>query len=249
MLLVLCVTFSQAQYSAKLRKGSLSIGGVYGIPNLTYIYASVFTMYEEDAGFGDGLDKANYFPGFSASAGYFLTKNIEVFGGAFFSKVNNQLGANVLIIPSEYFYDDAATGTATQNRSKSQTDFIFGLKYHFAPQARVNPYIGLGGFYSSAKVPFVEDMTYTDTYFSDLSHEITINSVDIAETKVSALGGTVLGGLEFGLTSSLTVFAEGAYRFASKDVVHPFGIATGDTQTVKIDLGGAVFVGGLRIYF
>lgn len=248
LMLGLLTTFSQAQDRAKFRKASISVGYAHGLSNLEYIYAGSFVIYDEYGAIGDGVDKAN-FPGFNISAGFSPSGHLEIFAGANFVKTNKMDGAVAFALPNMYIYDDIALAAATDVRAMKQTDILFGLKYRMLPGSKFNPYIGAGGCYASGKVPFVSDFTFTETFYGDDTHTIEINSLIYSVTKVSALGGLVVGGLEFTAVSSGSVYIEAAYKFAKKTVIHPMSDLIGTSDTVKIDLGGAILGAGFRYYF
>ena len=256
--MVFLVSFSNGQDQTKLRKGSISVGGIYSMSNLGYSYNFQTPYLGETISFDDSLAGMKL-PGYSVSAGYFLSRSLELFGGACYAKTGSHQGAVSFTVPNQYFYNDLATGTDLQNRSTSQLDLIIGLKYHLAPGSSLNPYIGFGGCHSSATLQFASDLGFSDTYsityddlgnLLDATHQVTIDSVDLQEAKLNAFGGFVLGGLELGVSSSITIYAEGLYKFVKQAVLeHPFSTAVGVPQNISFDMGGWTLSGGFRIYF
>lgn len=247
MALVLLVSFSSAQ-TGRPRTFSLAVGAGYHMSNLNVEYVKQWLVWDETATFIDVLDKANSV-GFGATLGYFVTPNIELFLGGFMTSTSNQGGWFGFEVPSYYYYDDAAYDEYEEARKYSQTDLMFGVKYHIMPVGKIDPYVGAGGIYSMAKIQLVGDFYYYDMYDEYYYHTIEIFDPVYEDVKAAGLGGFVVGGLEVGIASSIHLYAEGAYKFAKKSVVHPFSEWFETVDEISLNLGGLALVGGVKVYF
>jgi hypothetical protein len=248
MVLVLLVAVSQAQYVAKPKTFSLAIGGGYHMSSLTVDYAKSWLTYDEYATFTDELAKVSS-PTFGGSFGYFVAPNIEIFMSGFMTSSSKQDGMFSFEVPSMYYYDELAYDEYADVREFSQTDLMFGVKYHIAPTARIDPYIGAGGCYSMAKIQLVSDFYYYDIYDAYYYHSIEIFDPVYTEVKANGFGGFVVGGLEIGITPSVFFYAEGAYKFVTKSVVHPFSEWFETTDEISLNLGGMAIIGGVKFIF
>jgi opacity protein-like surface antigen len=113
--------------------------------------------------------------------------------------------------------------------------FTVGAVVHFAPGSIVNPYLGAGaGIYDYR---LHENGDFID--FSQTTLPI-FRSFDTASG--TTFGGYALAGLDFRVAHSVSLFVEGRYTMASKDL-------SGDFSGLgKIDLSGASVNGGVSFH-
>ena len=248
LVLVLLVGVSAAQDRVKPRTFTFSLGGGYHMSNLAVDYEKSWIYYDEYATFIEVLDKVSSVS-FGGTLGYFVTPNIEVFAGGFLTRTSSQNGLFGFEVPSIYYYNELAYDELAEARCFSQTDLMFGVKYHFAPMAKFDFYLGAGGVYSMAKIELTSDFWYYDYYDEYYYHSIEVFDPVYTETKASAFGGFAVGGVEYAVGPMISIFAEGAYKFAKKSVVHPFSEWFEDTDEISLDLGGIALMGGLKFNF
>lgn len=248
LVLVVLVGVSTAQDRAKPRTFSLALGAGYHMSNLAVDYELSWLVYGEYATFTEVLDKASSVS-FGATLGYFITPNIELFMSGFMTSTSSQAGMFSFEVPSMYFYDELAYDELAEARKFSQTDLMFGVKYHFAPMASFDFYLGAGGCYSMAKIQLTSDFWYYDNYDAELYHTIELFDPVYSDVKASAFGGFGVAGVEYAITPMISLFAEGAYKFAKKSVIHPFSEWFETQDEISLDIGGIALIGGLKFNF
>lgn len=167
--------------------GALHEGGsgtVLGLP----------TSVDEKA-FNDVYDKGI---GWSAGVGYGVARNVEVFGGVnWYRASGEELSVGTV----------AGLDLRAQFADYTSLGFDGGVRVHFAPGARVNPYVAaVAGFRRVDAIPATfrvpaAGVTLADTPFYD-------------ESTVPVFGGDV--GLLFAVSSNVFIGVESGLRYHTK---------------------------------
>ena len=150
---------------------------------------------------------------------------------------------NVGVIFSGSYYQGSGTqayrdftdqsGAAIRHDSALDiSTFTAGVIFHFAPQYAVDPYIGGGGGIYAYRLRESGD-------FVDFSQPTLPVFSDTLESNGTAFGYFILAGVDFRVTHTLSLFAEGRLSRANKNL-------TGDFQGAgKINLDGKQIAGGI----
>jgi len=231
-------------------KGSMvfSLGGVYSLSRLAYSYQAAWPYLDSGETFAvtDGFPRKDL-PGLSLGVGYFISPRLELFGALAATTNVSRPGSHSISVPNENFPGDMAGAIARQSRAASRIGLMLGLKYHLAPASRLDPYLGLGASLTSASLEFASMSWYTDAYDESGYHTVELERVDLEKVRTVALGGLAAAGLELRLGPRLSVFAEGSYTLARRDIEHPFSAALGLPERMPVDMGGFAGSLGLRI--
>ena len=229
--------------------GHISLGGLLHFVQLGYDYRYPWHIYDEDGAIYDSLHNKNAF-GFRLGLGYFVLENIEVDVGFYYlSKALDGLYA--MDFPNKQKYFNIVHAEASASPKLSEMMFNLGANFHFLKEGRLKPYLGGGMSYINAKIDMLEDIEFNETFYTDLTHTIEITRVVFTGKTVNTLGFYGKAGVDFDMSSALSIFGEGKYLMAKKDVPHPLAtkLANGQEQPVEIDLGGASLLVGVKIRF
>ncbi|UCE20763.1 MAG: outer membrane beta-barrel protein [Candidatus Aminicenantes bacterium] len=226
-------------------KINIMAGGMFSLYNDMFSRYFSYPYRGEEFIIEDYLESSSSI-GFTGGLGVFVTPNIELTGSmATFSKAG--WGELFIDVPSPFFFDDYKSDYAEYIPNVKKTIFSFGINIHPIKSGPIDIYFGGGGSYIKATVDIMEDFIYTETQdFVALTHSVVIDEVLFEETDITAFGFNGRVGINYRASNNLYIFGEGRHIIASKDVPHPFD----DTVTIEgLDLGGTLFLGGIRIVF
>lgn len=187
--------------------------------------------------------------GFTGGVGIFVTPSIELTGSmASISKAG--WGEIRIEVPSPFRFNDSKEDYSDDGQylpNIKKTIFSFGINIHPIKSGPIDIYFGGGGSYIKATVELMENVYYTERQDLVLrTHSVEIDRVLVEETEITAFGLHGRAGVNFRASDNLYVFGEGRHIIASADVPSAFD----DTYTIEgLDLGGTVFLGGIRIVF
>jgi opacity protein-like surface antigen len=229
--------------------GHISLGGLYHFLQMGYDYMYPWRIYNQDGAIFDSLYNQNVF-GFQLGLGFFVLKNIEIdLGFSYLSKTLENFYA--MEFPNWQKLDNIAKGEKFVDSKASEMMFNLGLNFHFLTEGRLRPYLGGGISYITGKMELLDDIFFIETFFLDKTHEIEITEVKRSGKTVDTLGFFGKAGIDVAVIEALSVFAEGRYLMAKKEVVHPLAtkLSNGQEQLLEINLGGASAVLGVKIRF
>jgi len=227
---------------------SLGVGGLVHMIQAGYDWEHSFVAYEEQAAITDSVKNSTGF-GFDVGFGIFLIPNLEITGGLnYFSK---SLGATYgFDLPNVFLWNDIAHAETQEQAKYLALMLNFGVNFYPLIVGSIRPYFGAGLSYISAKIDLMEDLTYQETFYSDLSHIIEIVEVEWVQESLSKLGFNVRAGLNFAVADNVYIYGEGRYVIAKTRVPHPLLIkADFEGDDIDIDLGGASIILGVKIGF
>lgn len=199
---------------------------------------------DETLVFDEYLEASSSF-GFTGGAGIFISPNIEVTGNiTLFSKgAYTDLSIDV---PSPFQADDSAYDSSYTEPQIKQTIISLGINIHPMKNSTFSPYFGGGGSYVKGEIDLAESYDYNETQDPVLeTHTVNITEVIYTKKSISLFGFNIRGGIDYKILHNVTVFAEGTYLLATKDVDCPLV----EGETINIDLGGFIFCAGIKIYF
>jgi opacity protein-like surface antigen len=149
-----------------------------------------------------------------------------IFSGSYYEGSTTQAYRNFV---------DNSNNAILHDQTLDVGSFTVGALVHFAPGYRVNPYLGAGvGVYTYR---LREEGDFID--FSQAGKPIFRAALDSNGT---TFGGYVMAGIDIRVAHSISLFAEGRYSKASKDL-------TGDFANFgKLDLSGGQIEGGVSFH-
>jgi outer membrane protein W len=147
--------------------------------------------------------------------------------------------------------DDIAYAEKFANSKISEMMFNLGVNYYPLKNGRLQPFLGAGICYISAKMELLDDIFFVETFYLNKTHDIEITEVKLSGKTIDTLGFYGKAGIDVAIFEALSVFAEGRYLIAKKEVVHPLAtkLSDGQEQLLEINLGGASAVLGVKIRF
>jgi opacity protein-like surface antigen len=233
----------------KPKMGYISLGGLLHFVQVGYDYTYPWNIYDEEGAIYDSAYNQNAF-GFELGLGFFILKNIEIDVG--FHYVSKALeGLYALDFPNKQKYFDIAYAEASANPKINEMMFNLGANFHLLKEGRLRPYLGGGISYINGKIDLLDDIEFNETFYVDKTHTIEITGVIFTSKTVNALGFYGKAGIDFEVSSALSIFGEGQYLMAKKDVPHPLAtkLSDGQEQLLEINLGGASALFGIKIRF
>ena len=229
--------------------GHISLGGLYHFLHMGYDYIYPWRIYNQDGAIKDSLYDQNVL-GFQLGVGFHVLKNIEIdMGFNYLSKTLENFYA--MDFPNWQKLDDIAYAEKFANSKISEMMFNLGVNYYPLKNGRLQPFLGAGISYISAKMELLDDIFFVETFFLNKTHEIEITEVKLSGKTIDTLGFYGKAGIDVAVIEALSVFAEGRYMIAKKEVEHPLAtkLSDGQKQLLEINLGGASAVLGVKIRF
>ncbi len=226
-------------------KFNIMAGGMFSLSNDLFSGYFSYPYRGEEFIIEDYFESSNSV-GFTGGLGIFVTPNIELTGSIVtFSKAG--WGELFIDVPSPFFFDDYKSDYAEYFPNVKKIIFSFGINIHPIKSGPIDIYFGGGGSLVKATVDLMEDFFFTETQdLVALTHSVVIDEVLFEETDITAFGFNGRVGVNYRASNNLYVFGEGRHIVASKDVPHPFD----NTYIIEgLDLGGTLFLGGIRIVF
>jgi opacity protein-like surface antigen len=229
--------------------GHISLGGLYHFLQMGYDYTYPWYIFDQNGAIYDSLYNQNVL-GFQVGLGFHVLKNIEI-----------DLGFNYLSKTLEAFYamdfpnwqklDNIAYAEKTVDSKISEMMFNLGVNYYPLITGRLQPFLGAGISYISAKMELLDDIFFIEKFFLDKTHEIEITEVKLSGKTVDTLGFYGKAGVDVEVSEALSIFGEGRYLVAKKEVAHPLAtkLSDGQEQLLEINLGGVSAILGVKIRF
>lgn len=232
---------------ARAMKFSFSLGGLYNI-QAAYDYKFTFAYADENGAVYDSVDDQNTF-GARLGVGFFVLENIEVAFGLQFSTAT-LTGLYALDLPNDSIYNNIAHAEAPADHAISEIALSLGLNLHVLKEGPLRPYLGGGVAYINGKIELLKDFSFSDVYYIDRTHSVTISDPKLSSETINALGIYGKAGIDIIIADPISIFGEGQYLYAKKEVSHPFGSAvTGKEDPVEISLGGISVLFGFKVRF
>ena len=228
--------------------GQISLGGLFALLQVGHEKEFGWPLYKDQLYLLDSLENGSA-PGFELGLGVFPLRRLEVAASLFLAS-KSLAGRYGMGLPNIYRADDVAYAEDTKSARFQELILSLDVLFHPVKEGRIQPYLGGGVSYISGKIDLLQNITYRETYFSDNTHEIKLTAVDLSSKKANALGFQATVGLNFGLSETLAIFAEGRYLMAKKNLSLPLASElSGSDELVEINLGGARAGLGIKFRF
>jgi opacity protein-like surface antigen len=146
-----------------------------------------------------------------------------IFSGSYYQGSGTQAYRN---------FTDNTGGSITHDTSLDVSSFTAGVVFHLAPQYPVDPYIGGGGGIYAYRLRESGD-------FIDFTQTNLPVFTDTLESNGTAFGYFFLAGVDFRVSHTISLFAEGRFTRAYKDLSGDFAGAG------RLDLSGKQIAGGI----
>jgi opacity protein-like surface antigen len=233
----------------KAKIGHISLGGLYHFLQMGYDYMYPWYIYDQGGAIYDSLYSQNVL-GFQVGLGFHVLKNIEIdLGFNYLSKTLE--GFYAMDFPNWQKLDNIAYGEKTVDSKISEMMFNLGVNYYPLITGRLQPFLGAGISYISAKMELLDVIFFIEKFFLDKTHEIEITDVKLSGKTVDTLGFYGKAGVDVEVSEALSIFGEGRYLAAKKEVAHPLAtkLSDGQEQLLEINLGGVSAILGVKIRF